>query len=289
MSTNWFSFEKLREEIKEDELFEITQSCVITSTCEVEVDDFQDFLKEYSAKFPKKSRFYFLTGTHGKKSGEFGETDSSQRGDIINRFMAMKANISKDKTVQEREYRFHIESVGNVVGQDVEDVNFPTLRTIMEDMLESQHPYIVILAYCYSNKSELLDMLIQSGVVAVQNAKMERARITEGECFLLDTHQQCIFAKVNNDHMKDTLINCQCKNLFLYGSHGTGKTVINKIVLRMRISYYLKRLEANQILNVIIGVYHSNADTLLEELKIEFQDLNKNPKLNVQFEHYDIE
>ena len=93
------------------------------------------------------------------------------------------------------------------------------------------------------------------------------------------------------DH-KDGLDNAKSKNIFLYGSPGTGKTILIKLFVRMRVEFYkrlLQKTEDSTPINVIIAVYRYDARQLMEQFKEDFADLVEDPKIKEEFKSFGIE
>ena len=93
---------------------------------------------------------------------------------------------------------------------------------------------------------------------------------------------------MKDDHLESKSINnLKWKNIFLWGSHGTGKTIMLEHILRMRIAFY-KRIGVHENLKIFIGVGSESASTLLEEFKENFKDLLSDRKLKVGLDSFKI-
>ena len=66
----------------------------------------------------------------------------------------------------------------------------------------------------------------------------DRGEVTLGQFFKLDSNQTDIFTIVAADHNRRDPNRLRSKNVFLYGSHGTGKTILLSEIFMMRLAYY---------------------------------------------------
>ena len=86
-----------------------------------------------------------------------------------------------------------------------------------------------------------------------------RADITEDRCMILDLTQKQVIK---------TVAEVQPKNIFLWGSSGTGKTIVLTEVLKMKISHYKKqRLKLNIFVTSYMAALGSK---LIEEFKQKY-------------------
>ena len=206
----------------------------------------------------------------------------------------MIANIKEKKpdVIRKRKYKFEsVKPVGEVGGYLNHEVHDDSLDTFMEQMLIDKHPHVILLGFCYSNKSVLVSMMMELGVLPVVAAKMERGMISNGTCHKVAKNQRKPLKVVKDDHIehKHSLENAMSKNVFLWGSTGTGKTEILKLILRMRIAFHKRIHQKNSCkINIIIAAYREDAKNLMNMFKEDFSDLLSDEKLNVQFKFFDI-
>ena len=66
----------------------------------------------------------------------------------------------------------------------------------------------------------------------------DKGEVTLGQFFKLDSNQTDIFTIVAADHNRRDPNQLRSKNVFLYGSHGTGKTILLSEIFMMRLAYY---------------------------------------------------
>ena len=95
----------------------------------------------------------------------------------------------------------------------------------------------------------------------------DRAEITEDRCVVLDKSQQDIIQTVAKKHPK---------NIFLWGSSGTGKTIMLTEILKMKMSQYNK---TGQKLNIFVTSYMAIPESqLIKDLKEKY--FNNHPSVN---------
>ena len=292
----------LPDKMQVDKLFKFTgfvsESKLIVSYMPIHGLDVQNFLKAYMIDFPDRTRVQIFCGTHGARDGSFGHTSLHEMGDMINQYKQVVAHVltydkKRAKIAKEKGIRFDVRFVGELPGFDTYQIHFKELRATLQDMMDSEDPYIVILAFCFTNVSILRDMLMEMGFLAILDSKAERSLLSDGTCHRMTLGQQTPINAAGKDHIrihtKDELQSAQTKNMFLFGSTGTGKTEILKHLARMRIQFY-KRIykENSQKINCIIGAYRADAKNLMNTFKEDFDDLLKDEKLNVQFKFFGI-
>ena len=94
---------------------------------------------------------------------------------------------------------------GKYVLQDDSKVK---LKTTFEEFLSKQVPIVLILASCFSFKSQICDILRSTGLLTVFNVLEERGDITNGNMFLLDPEQQEFFKIISDEELdiKDVIV-----------------------------------------------------------------------------------
>ena len=90
----------------------------------------------------------------------------------------------------------------------LEDDSKAKLKTKFEEVLAKQVPMVLILASCFSFKSQICDILRSTGLLTVLNVLEERGDITNGNMFLLDPEQQGFFKIISDEELniKDVIV-----------------------------------------------------------------------------------
>ena len=113
-------------------------------------------------------------------------------------------------------------------------------------------PTVILLAFCWSEKSELNDVLRSAGIYTGMILKEERAQITESRHVELDEGQKEFIR---------TVAEKKPRNIFLWGSSGAGKTLLLIEALLMKISQY--RREGRQVEVIVTSFYANSSDNVL--------------------------
>ena len=74
--------------------------------------------------------------------------------------------------------------------------NFNSTKLDQEKLIEAiqnHNPTIISLSFCYTNVSELNDILRSAGIYTVLIMSKDRSNITEGKYVVLDSIQRYIF------------------------------------------------------------------------------------------------
>ena len=273
----------------------VTESTLVVSTRPIHSIDVRRFLKSFMIDFPHQTRIVIYCGTHGGQDGSIGQSNYDM-GDMINQYKQVVGELLTEDTkrmklIKEKNIRFEIRFVGTLPGFDTHLVNSHELKGTMDNIMGSEDPYVVILAFCYTSKSILRAMMMEMGYLAILSTKAERSLLSGGTCHKVTECQQTPLKKVRLDQTltKDNLKTAESKNMFLYGSTGTGKTEILKHVVRMRTEFY-KRIykEDPCMINVIIAVYRVDAVQLMAQFKEDFADLVEDPKIKEEFKSFGI-
>ena len=258
---------------------------IIFTNDQVEIIHTRRFLKERitEKKFPVGTKIIAFAGIHCDSSGTLGEPDRAS----IDQWKWSKEKIIKIEVIREimREQNYDILDAVDIgeaakkAAMKAEDHDYGKARaTIVQEMFDSiardERPYVVVLFWCFSKKSELNTMLAQLGLLTVQCIKGERGEITDKRCWLLDVHQRNVLEKVvkdHKDHADKVIERLESRNVFLYGQQGTGKTILLIQIASMRVAHYMLHDKVKEV-KVIVMVGKKDALTLLRWLKKALSD-----------------
>ena len=101
-----------------------------------------------------------------------------------------------------------------------------TIETTFNNFTRKEEPAILILATCYSEKSDVNKLLWEYGHYAALNISSDRGRLTDGRIYELDGDQSKVLQKVHKDHVQARTSGeiKETKNLVLLGQAGTGES-----------------------------------------------------------------
>ena len=100
------------------------------------------------------------------------------------------------------------------------------LKQKFNEFKNADKPGILILATCYSEKSEVNTLLGLYGLYAALYISKERGELTDGRIYKLDGDQTKVLEKVHQDHVQARASGeiKETKNVVLLGQAGTGES-----------------------------------------------------------------
>ena len=219
------------------EKFFTTESLVIiTSKDEVDAFQWKKYIeKNWNRLIQRNSKLLVLAGIHGNQDGKLGDPDMNLLKDYrrqIDYFMGKNLkkqpppNIKQD--IEEKNIEFVLEDVSSSFDKSKLD------EDKLIQAVETHNPTILSLSFCYTNVSELNDIFRSAGIYTTLIMTQDQANITEGKYVILDPIQKEIIKSVAEN---------QPKNVFLWGSSGTGKTLLLTQILSMKVSHYRKQIQ----------------------------------------------
>ena len=229
MSKEWFTLE----------------NCVIM-TSNIEIDSLQwqrHFRNNWNKIMMPNTKVLVLAGIHGCKDGKLGSVDDGLLGEYRHQILFLQKKYKED--FEKMNIKFILENVGSYIDQNGLDENK------FVEVVKMHNPTMITLAFCYTNASILNDILRSSGIYTFMILSKDRADITENRCFSLDSTQEQIIKKVTNN---------PSQNIFLWGSSGTGKTILLTEILKIKLSYYKMKMVQ---LNVFVTSYMATSDSQL--------------------------
>ena len=229
-------------------LFLVEQLVIVTSTDEITFKQWRQYLSNNFHRLTRKdSKIYIVGGTHGDPHGQVGPIDERLLQENINQIEWLKRE--KKKEISEK--NISIEHVD--LGQYLVDgrVDGRKLAEAMKD------PTLIIL-FCYTDKSEVNDILRAAGLYAAMIIQEDLNTISEGRYVLLDPAQKPVIKTI-----ADTID----LNLFLWGSPGTGKTILLAQVLSMKIANFKQE---GKTVTVIVSSYYADSDD--DQLMTDFKN-----------------
>ena len=230
-----------------------TENCVIV-TSNIEIDSLQwqrHFRSNWNKLMRPNSKVLVLAGIHGCKDGMLGSVDFGLLGEYQRQIEFLKKKYKED--IENKKIEFVVENVGSYVDQTELDENK------FVEAVRKYNPTLISLAFCYTNSSILNDILRASGIYTFMILSKDRADITEDRCIVLDSTQKEIIKKV---------VKNPSQNIFLWGSSGTGKTIILTEILKMKISHYKKM---GLKLNVYVTSYMATPESqLIDDFKMKY-------------------
>ena len=277
-------------------------SFFIVANDEINASELEMYMVEKIQKkvYPKYTKFFLVSGIHHGMdySGNvvIGGVDyrllQGFYGKVFSKLVTLKeqsGNIIWD----EMEYRLDLIPLVTNAGEldkstfqpkyyFLNDLSRRVLKHLAEDLLERTKPYAIIFASCYSFRSEINDILASNGLLASLNMSVDIGNVTSGNVFALDDKQKeiikmfrepkvdlfCIPIWKNNIKFP---FQTMPKNVILYGSSGTGKTLLLAEVLKIKIAHF--KMVSRKPIKVLIATYEQmyvKTDQLKQDLKEKY-------------------
>ena len=233
-------------------VFTIENFVIITSNIEIDSLQWQrHFRNNWNQLIRPNTKVLVLAGIHGCKDGELGSVDEGLLGEYEHQIHFLKRKYKED--LQEKNAEIVLENIGLYRdGTEFDETMF--IKAVTEHT-----PTVITIAFCYTNVSIINDILRLAGIYSFMILSRDRADITEDRCMTLDSTQKQIIMKVAE---------VQPKNIFLWGSSGTGKTIILTEILKMKISHYKKK---HIKLNIFVTSYMAGSGSqLIEDFKQKY-------------------
>ena len=223
---------------EEDPQFHVENNTIITSKDFITVQQVFNFLSKNLEKFRVGSQFVVVSGVHGSEDGDLMQGDEALVRDyrmMYRWFKHHKKYGPQAKMVEDRQYEMNLNSVIGVTSEEdkTQEGKFVlskdstmTLKNEFERILDLKQPIVLILASCWSHRSQIADILRSTGIFTVMNVLEERGNITSGKMFLLDQEQKKFFTNIADLVIKDVIL--------------MGKIIIFTIYILLRIQLIIK-------------------------------------------------
>ena len=223
---------------EEDPQFHVENNTIITSKDFITVQQVFNFLSKNLEKFRVGSQFVVVSGVHGSEDGDLMQGDEALVRDyrmMYRWFKHHKKYGPQAKMVEDRQYEMNLNSVIGVTSEEdkTQEGKFVlskdstmTLKNEFERILDLKQPIVLILASCWSHRSQIADILRSTGIFTVMNVLEERGNITNGKMFLLDQEQKKFFTNIADLVIKDVIL--------------MGKIIIFTIYILLRIQLIIK-------------------------------------------------
>ena len=200
--------------------------CIVTSLKEIDSLEWVEyFIDNWEILMKKRSKLLVLAGIHGGADGDIGPNDQNLLEDIEQQIQRLK--IQKATDIDKKKIEIILLDVGKFYDMSTETLNENQLVRRVKEL----DPTIISLAFCHTRTSILNDILRSVGVYSKIILSQDRYNITNGNVFTLDEEQKQIIEKISKT---------KGQNVILWGSHGTGKTLLLAEALTIKISQYKK-------------------------------------------------
>merc|ERR1711884_457632 len=102
------------------------------------------------------------------------------------------------------------------------------IKMLAEDIVMTKTPYILILASCYSHRSEVSTVLRSAGIYSALHISEDLGKLTKGKSFFLSQEQMDFLQLISTQLNK--------KDVFIVGFYGSGKTLMASEVVKIKVA-----------------------------------------------------
>ena len=265
--------------------FHVEKNVILTTNDDITVQQTFNYLCRNLDQYRVGAEFVVVCGVHGSPEGKLLEADEDFRYDYEAMFRWFHNEIKYNRfspptrkpfqLVKERNYQMGTvvelsseEDVNNKGEFQLDENSKVVLKTEFERLLGLNRPMVLILASCWSHEGDLSNILRSAGLYSALRLTEDKAELTDEKSFMLDNTQTQIMETVVVDHSNNTPGSLSARNILLFGSHGTGKTILLTEILLMRMAFY-KQFGNVKVHKIIVSCFNSIADDyiLLKDLK----------------------
>ena len=204
-----------------DERIHVENNVILTTKDEISVQQMFNYLTKNLDKFRVDSEFVIICGVHGSPNGKLCKSDEDFRYDyeMMNRWFKNHKKYGRQaKIVEDRKYKMSTVIEVNSIKQEMKEGQYlltdeskAKLQNEFERILSSDKPVVLILASCWSFRSDISNILRSTGLYSALILSEERGSITAGKLFQLDHEQKDFLREITQDDTK--------KDIFIFGEH----------------------------------------------------------------------
>ena len=190
----------------------IENGIIYTFRDEINAFEVEEYLKERIYQYRIGTRFIIFCGYHTSDDGQLAFTDLN----LVDHYQAMfdRLNHECHDPIFQRQYKMGkiipVYSEKNDWGKFVLTIQSKSeIKMLAEDIVMTKTPYILILASCYSHRSEVSNILRSSGLYSVLHISEDLGKLTNGKSFFLSQEQRDLLRLVSTQLDK--------KDIFIFG------------------------------------------------------------------------
>ena len=170
----------------------IENGIIYTFQDEVNAFEVEEYIKDHIYQYSIGTRFIVFCGFHSSDDGKLAGTDFN----LVDQYQAMFDRLNEDccTIIVERQYQ-----MGKIIPLRSEKSNYghysltsqskSEIKMLAEDIVMTKTPYILILASCYSHRSEVSTVLRSSGIYSALHISEDLGKLTKGKSFFLSQEQ----------------------------------------------------------------------------------------------------
>ena len=213
----------------EPEIFHDENLVIISSSEKINMMQWKDYVHDnWDRLIRENSRLLVLAGVHGGEDGRLGRNEDKVKEAFVETSLRQIKLLKRDfqEEIEEKNVSFEVKDVGDHRNRGMMDEK-KFIRAVKDF-----NPTIILLAFCWSRKSELNDLLRAAGIYSTLILREDLAQVTESRHVHLDQDQKSLVEKIAKE---------EPKNIFLWGSSGSGKTLMLAEALKMKTSQLTRK------------------------------------------------
>ena len=187
----------------EPEVFHNEKLVIISSNEKISMFTWSVYLrKNWDRLMKENTRLLVLAGVHGNMDGRLGKNEDKERDNFV-KDSEGQIQFLMDKfeaDVQRKNILFAVKDVGSHRNKDTLDPN-----NFLSAVKEFQ-PTMILLAFCWSKKSELNDLLRSAGVYSSLILREELAEVTESRHVHLDADQKSLIQRIVEENPRGVFL-----------------------------------------------------------------------------------
>ena len=190
----------------------IENGIIYTFQDEINAFEVEEYLKDNITQYKIGTRFFVFCGFHTTDDGKLAGTDFN----LVDQYQAMFDRLNNDcySPIVERKYQMGkiipLRSEKNYCDDFIlTSQSKSEIKILAEDIVMTKTPYILILASCYSHKSEISTVLRSAGIYSALHVSEDLGKLTKGKSFFLSQEQMDLLQLVSTQLGK--------KDVFIFG------------------------------------------------------------------------
>ena len=188
----------------------IENGIIYTFRDEINAFEVEEYLRDRIYQYRIGTRFIVFCGFHTSDDGQLGISDLN----LVDHYQAMfnRLNSECQEPIFERQYKMEeiipIYSEKSDLGKFLLTTQSKSeIKMLAEDIGMTKTPYILILASCYSHRSEVSNILRSSGIYSALHISEDLGKLTEGKSFFLSQEQRDLLQSISTQFgIKDIFI-----------------------------------------------------------------------------------
>ena len=198
------------------------------------------FLSKWQELAKPDARILVVSGSHGGEDGSL--TPNYKEDNFYNQDLMVKNWLENTDPFKSDILNKRVSIEVFHLGDYLQDIAAKRDEELTMKLREFE-PSMIVLAYCYSGRSILNDVMLANGVTSEKDVRTDLYDITGGRAITTDQAQTDLLRRV---------VRQAPRLVFLWGSPGTGKTIMGEQAALILAGRYARRGERRWRLYVVM-------------------------------------